>query len=84
VCAAAWLAVAGCGSPLKPDESVPLDRVPEPVMKAAREALPGFKFDAAYKIKFDGQDAYEIRGKNKQGQIREVELSTTGNVLLIE
>jgi hypothetical protein len=40
--------------------------------------------DRARKVKFDGEDAYEIIGKDKRGKIREVEVSTTGKVLEIE
>ncbi len=53
-------------------------------MEIARKELPGITFDTAYKLKVDGKDAFEIRGKNKQGKIREVELSATGEVLEIE
>jgi hypothetical protein len=53
-------------------------------MEAARKQLPDLTFDTAYKMKVQGKDAYEIRGKDKRGKIREVELSPTGEVLAIE
>jgi hypothetical protein len=75
----------GCGSkPPESDELVPLEQVPANVMEAARRALPGFKFDTAYKMKVDGKDAFEVRGKDIRGKVREVEVSTTGDVLAVE
>ena len=53
-------------------------------MEVARKQLPGFTFDTVYKMKVNGKDAYEIRGKNKQGKTREVEVSAAGEVLEIE
>ena len=46
--------------------------------------LPGIPFDRAYKIDVNGKDAYEIRGKDCRGKIREVEVSTSGEVLEVE
>jgi hypothetical protein len=78
------LLALGCGGKPQSDEVVPLDKVPAPVMDAARKTLPGLKFDTAYKMKVRGKDAYEVRGKDKRGKVREVEVSTTGEVLEIE
>ncbi len=75
----------GCGeSRPAADQVVPIDQIPANLMAIARKELPGITFDSATKMKVDGQDAFEIRGKNKQGKTREVELSTTGEVLAIE
>ena len=75
----------GCASnPPESDPIVPLDHVPPKVMEVARKTLPGFTFDTVYKMKVDGKDAYEVRGKNKRGKVREVEVSATGEVLAIE
>ena len=63
---------------------VPIDQVPANVMDVARKQLPGYTLDTAYKMKIDGKDAYEVRGKNKQGKSREVEVSATGEVLAVE
>jgi hypothetical protein len=78
------LVAAGCGSEPQSDEIVPVDQVPPNVMKTAREQLPGFTFDTVYKMKVDGKDAYEVRGKDTRGKVREVEVSATGEVLAIE
>ena len=75
---------AGCESRPTPDQIVPMDQVPANLIEIAQKELPGITFDTAYKLKVDGKDAYELRGKNKQGKIREVELSSTGEVLEVE
>jgi uncharacterized membrane protein YkoI len=74
----------GCGGKPQSDEVVPLDQVPANLLAVAREQLPGYTFDTVYKIKVNGKEAYEIRGKNKQGKIREVEVAATGEVLAVE
>jgi hypothetical protein len=76
--------VAGCESEPKSDDIVPIEQVPTNVMEVARKQLPGFTFDTAYKMKIDGKDAYEVRGKDKRGKVREVEVSVTGEVIAIE
>lgn len=80
------LLIFGCGCESKPkaDQIVPLDQVPPRVMEAARKELPGYTFDTAYKMKVDGKEAYEVRGKDKKGKVREVEVAETGEVLGIE
>jgi hypothetical protein len=78
------VAIAGCESEPKSDDLVPIDQVPANVMEVARKQLPGFTFDMAYKMKLDGKDAYEVRGKDKRGKVREVEVSVTGEVIAIE
>ena len=75
----------GCESnPPKSEEIVPIDQVPANIMDVARKQLPGYTFDTAYKMKIDGKDAYEVRGKDKRGKVRAVEVSATGEVLEIE
>jgi len=75
----------GCtSSPPESDDIVPIDQVPANVMDVARKQLPGYTFETAYKMKIDGKNAYEVRGKDKRGKVREVEVSATGEVLAIE
>lgn len=79
------LAASGCGqAPPRRDVPVNLSDVPEEILKVAQEKLPDIKFDQAWKIKFKGQDAYELRGKNDRGKVREVEVSASGKVLEVE
>jgi hypothetical protein len=66
------------------DQMIPIESVPPNVMEVARKQLPGLTFDTAYRMKVDGKDAYEVRGKDKRGKVREVEVSPTGEVLAIE
>ncbi|WP_422932125.1 hypothetical protein [Singulisphaera sp. PoT] len=54
------------------------------LMEIARKELPGYTFDTAYKMKVDGKDAYEIKGKDMRGKVREVEVSVDGKVLEVE
>jgi hypothetical protein len=77
-------ALSGCGEVLERDEAVPLEKVPEPVMKAARKALPDVKFQSAWKEKAGGEDAYEVRGQNARGRIRDVKVSASGKVLELD
>jgi len=50
---------------------VPLEQVPAKVMEAARKTLPGYTFDTAYKMKIEARMAFEVRGKDKKGKVRE-------------
>lgn len=61
--------------------NVPLEQVPEPFVKKAKETLPDVKFDHARKLP---NGNYEIRGKMKNGKVREVELNPAGEVVEIE
>ena len=76
--------VVGCENEPKSDDIVPIEQVPANVMEVARKQLPGYTFDTVYKMKVDGKDAYEVRGKDKRGKVREVEVSATGAVIAIE
>jgi uncharacterized membrane protein YkoI len=75
---------AGCEGQPKSDDIVPIEQVPAIVMDVARKQLPGYTFDTVYKMKVDGKDAYEVRGKDNRGKVREVEVSATGEVLAVE
>jgi hypothetical protein len=82
---ASWALLAcGCGEKGEHPEAVPFDQVPAELKAVAAKTLPAVKFDSAWKVKFKGQDAYEIRGKETGGKIREVEVSTSGQVLETE
>jgi hypothetical protein len=78
------LTAAGCGEEIVRMEAVPFDQLPPGSMEAATKALPEVKFDQVRKAKFNGQDAFEIRGKDRRGKIREVEVSTSGQIIEIE
>jgi hypothetical protein len=82
--ASVLLAALGCGGQAETKEAVPMDQLPPGALDLAKRQLPDVKFDSARKAKFKGQDAIEIRGKNKEGKIREVEVDLTGNLLEVE
>ncbi len=84
VLAIAALAAVGCGEEKESFEAVPLEKLPAGSIEAAARAVPDVKFDRARKAKFNGQDAFEILGKDRRGKTREVEVSTEGKVLDIE
>jgi hypothetical protein len=73
--------VIGCGDNGPKAVVVPLDQVPEPLLKTAREKLPVVKFGYARKL---ANGNYEIRGTAKNGKTREVELTPSGEVVEIE
>jgi hypothetical protein len=60
---------------------LPMDQVPAVVMKTAKETAPDLTFYAAFKDKFEGQDSIELKGKTKNGKIREIEVSPSGKLL---
>jgi hypothetical protein len=72
--------VVGCGGQEK-KEPVPLDLVPETVMKVAKEKLPDVKFERAAK---EPNGDYELIGKDKKGKTREIDISPSGQVTQIE
>jgi hypothetical protein len=75
----------GCeGAQPKSDPIVPIAEVPPKIMDVARKQMPGFTFDTAYKMRIDGKDAYEVRGKDKRGKVREVEVSADGELMAVE
>jgi hypothetical protein len=85
VLVATGLVVAcGCGETIPPDEVVPLEQVPPAILKKAQETLPGFKVTGVWRKIEAGHDVYEIRGKNRQGQTREVEITPAGEVVTVE
>jgi hypothetical protein len=70
----------GCESKKTPS-IVPFDQVPASILQKAQEALPDVKFDNAVR-RSDG--GLEVRGKDPQGKVRDVEFSPKGDVIEIE
>lgn len=72
----------GCGTNRRePPKHIDLRDVPEKIMKIAREKLPDVNFDNAL-MKPSG--TYEVRGKNKSGKLREIDIRPDGTVEEIE
>jgi hypothetical protein len=45
---------------------------------------PGVKLQSAVKFSLNGEDAYEVRGKDSQGKIHEVEVSASGKLIEVQ
>lgn len=73
--------LAGCGE--KPPQKTPMDLkdVPPEIVKVAKEKLPGVTFDAAYR---EPNGSIELRGKEKTGKVREIDIKPDGTVEEIE
>jgi hypothetical protein len=86
ILAAALLAAWGCGDDEEGERPVRVDfdQVPANLKEIAARTLPTVKFDSAHKIQEDGKEIYEIRGKEKGGKIREVEVTPDGKVVRTE
>ncbi len=78
------LLVAGCSEAFEKTEMVPIDKVPEPVMKVAKEKLPGVKFDTAWTETEGDKTVYEVRGKSADGKTRDIKVSPDGTVLEVD
>jgi uncharacterized membrane protein YkoI len=77
---------AGCGANSAPPAkvAVPLSEIAPELMAVARQTLPNVTFDSARKIQVNGEDVFEIRGKQPNGKVREVEVSVSGKVVEVE
>jgi hypothetical protein len=76
----------GCGGNSAPATkvAVPLSEISPELMAIARQTLPNVTFESARKIQVDGEDVLEIRGKQPNGKVREVEVSMSGKVVEVE
>lgn len=72
--------VLGCGR-AEQGSLIPLEEVPEAMMRTAKEKLPEVEFEQAIK-RADG--SMEVRGKDKRGKVRDVEFGANGEFLEIE
>ncbi len=76
----ALVLVVGCSKPAV-KEPIALDKIPESVMKVARDKLPGVDFNRAM-VKSNG--SFEILGKDAKGKVREINITPEGVVVEIE
>lgn len=80
-----WVLLAaagsGCGGEQRTVTTLRLDEVPPELMAVARQQLPGVEFDTAWK-KANG--TFEIRGRARNGKIREVDIRPDGSVEEVE
>ncbi len=72
----------GCGEAKKaPPKTMRISDVPAAFMETARKELPNVDFDEVW-VKKDG--TLEIRGKAKNGKVREIKIRPDGTVEEIE
>lgn len=71
----------GCDKQIENPDPIALDKIPAEVTAIARKELPGVDFEKAWTGKADAETAYEIRGRSKDGKVREVKISASGKVL---
>jgi hypothetical protein len=77
--------LAGCGTPPAPESPwMSTADIPAASLAAAQKQLPQVKFDTARKITVKGEDAFEIRGKQPNGKVREVEVASDGTIIEVE
>ena len=76
--------LTGCGESFEKTEMMPIENVPETVLKVAKEKLPGVKFDSAWTEKVGGKTVYEVRGKSADGKTRDIKVSPDGTVLEVD
>ena len=74
----------GCSEAFEKTEMVPIEKVPEQVMKTAKENLPDVKFDSAWTEKDGSTIFYEVRGKSADGKTRDIRVTPEGKVLEID
>lgn len=70
----------GCSKTQKAQPMV-FEDVPESIRQTAAETLPNVQFDQALR-RADG--GYEVRGKDKDGKVRDVEFAADGSVIEVE
>ena len=78
--AALLLAGTGCKREDKAAD-LTINDVPEDVMKVAREKLPNVKFDQAWKTR---KGNWEVRGKSKDGKVRDIQVTPKGEVVEVD
>lgn len=71
----------GCSEAKREIVTIRLEDVPPELMAIAKEKLPGVSFDTAFK---KASGTIEIRGKAKNGKIREVDIRPDGTVEEVE
>ena len=75
------LLLSGCGEDHSQSANVPIEQVPAPVIKVAKEKLPGVDFEQAWKTR---NGNYEVRGKAKDGKVRDIQVTPGGEVIEVD
>ena len=75
------LALSGCGEDHSQSANVPIEQVPVPVIKVAKEKLPGVNFEQAWTTR---NGNYEVRGKTKDGKVRDIQVAPNGAIIEVD
>lgn len=75
------LFLAGCAEGPSQSANVPLEEVPQLVIKVAKDELPGVIFEQAWTTR---QGNYEVRGKDSDGKVRDIQVTPSGEVVEID
>jgi hypothetical protein len=79
--------ISGCGeegiSSSTYRKKIAVKDLPEPILSAARKAMPNTEIEDAFENLENGKtlQSYEIRARNKRGKIVEVRVSLSGQIL---
>jgi hypothetical protein len=75
--------LTGCGGSKAKADKTPMELkdVPPEIMKIAKEQLPGVTFEEANR---EANGNYELRGKAKNGKVREIDIKPDGTVAEID
>lgn len=73
--------LGGCAEDHSQSANLPLEKVPEPVIKVAKDKLPGVTFEQAWTTR---QGNYEVRGKDKNGKVRDIQIAPSGEVIEVD
>ena len=74
---AVLLGAIGCGGEKAAKKPMDLKDVPPDIMKVAREKIPGIEFTEAFR---EANGNFEVRGKEKNGKVREIDIRPDGTV----
>jgi hypothetical protein len=70
----------GCSGEAK-KKPMPMNEVPENIVKIAKEKLPDVTFERAFR---EPNGDYELVGKDTKGKVREIDISPAGKVTQME
>jgi len=73
--------MAGCEHETPSGQNVPLDKVPPGVMGVAKQELPGITFEQAWTTPTGN---YEVRGRDKNGKVRDIQLKPSGDIVEVD
>lgn len=73
--------IMGCGGREPTGKNVPLDQVPATVMNVAKEKLPNIAFEQAWTTPSGN---YEVRGRDKNGKVRDIQIKPSGDIVEVD